>query len=59
MMYHFTFESNDLAGWIHDGTVSRDGPADGGIGVCHVDDDNLSLLAHLFTDTDELIWLHG
>lgn len=55
MKYFFTFESNDLASWIHDGTVSRDRPADGSIGVCHVDDDHLSLLAHLLTDTDELI----
>lgn len=54
-----TFECNDLAGWIHDGAVSRDGPTDGCIGVGHVDDHHLSLLAHLLPDTDELIRLHG
>lgn len=57
--YFFTFECNDLAGWIHDGAVSWDGPADGGIGVRHVDDDHLRLLAHLLSDADEFIRLHG
>ena len=54
-----TFERNDLAGRIHDGRVSRDRSTDGVGGVVHVNDDHLCRLAHLLTDTDVLIWLHG
>lgn len=54
-----TFECNDFAGRVHDGRVSRDGSADGIGGVIHVNDDHLRRLAHLLTDTDVLIWLHG
>lgn len=54
-----TFQGYDLAGRVHDGAVGRDGPADGRVGVCHVDDHHLSLLAHLLTDADELVRLHG
>lgn len=54
-----TFKCNDLAGRIHDGAVSWDGPADRCIGVRHVNDHHLSLLADLLPDTDELIRLHG
>lgn len=54
-----TFKCNDLAGWIHDGAVGRDGPADRCIGVSHINDHHLSLLADLLPDTDELIRLHG
>lgn len=54
-----TFKCNDFAGWIHNGAVGGDGPADGGVGVCHVDDHHLRLLAHFLPDTDELIRLHG
>lgn len=53
-----TFKSNDFAGWVHDGTVCRDGPADGRVGIAHVNDYNLGLFAHLFPNADELIWLH-
>lgn len=56
---YLTFQGYDLAGGIHDGAVGRDGPADGCVGVCQVDDHHLSLLAHLLTDADELVWLHG
>lgn len=58
-MHFLTFKCNHFAGWIHDGAVGRDGPADGRIGVCHVDDHHLSLLAHLLADADELVRLHG
>lgn len=54
-----TFQGYDLAGRVHDGAVGRDGPADGRVGVCHVDDHHLSLLANLLTDADELVRLHG
>lgn len=54
-----TFKCDDFAGWIHDGAVRWDGPADGCIGVGHIDDHHLSLLAHLLSDTDEFIRLHG
>lgn len=54
-----TFQGNDFAGWVHDGAVCRDGPADGIVGVGHVDDDHLGLLAHLLPHTDELVGLHG
>ena len=54
-----TFERNDLAGWIHDGAVSWDGPADRCIWVGHVNDHHLRLLAHLLPHTDELVRLHG
>lgn len=53
-----TFKSNDFAGWVHDGTVCRDGPADGRIWIAHVDDHHLGLFAHLLPDADELIRLH-
>lgn len=53
-----TFQSNDLAGGVHDGTVSRDRSPDGVGGVGHVHDHHLVLLAHLLSDADELIWLH-
>lgn len=54
-----TFKCYDLAGGIHDGAVGRDGPADGCVGVCQVNDHHLSLLAHLLTDTNKLVRLHG
>lgn len=54
-----TFEGNDFAGGVHDGAVCRDGPADGIVGVGHVNDDHLRLLAHLLPYADELVGLHG
>lgn len=54
-----TFEGDDLAGRVHDGTVSRDGTSAGVIGVGHVYDHHLVLLAHLLPDADELVRLHG
>ena len=54
-----TFECNDIAGRVHDRRLSRDGSAGGVGGVVHVNDDHLCRLAHLLTDTDVLIWLHG
>lgn len=54
-----TFQSDDFAGRIHDGTVGRDGPPDWVGGVGHVDDHHLVLLPHLLPDADELVWLHG
>lgn len=54
-----TFEGDDFAGGVHDGAVRRDGPADGVVGVGHVDDDHLGLLAHLLPYADELVGLHG
>lgn len=54
-----TFQGDDLAGWVHDGAVCRDGPADGVVGVGHVNDDHLGLLAHLLPHADELVRLHG
>lgn len=54
----FSFQSNDLAGWVHDGRVSTDGPPDRIGGVRHVNDDNLCSLTNLLSDTDELVRLH-
>lgn len=54
-----TFQGNDLAGGVHDGTVSRDGSPDRVGGVGHVHNDHLVLLAHFFPDADELVRLHG
>lgn len=54
-----TFQGYDLAGGVHDGAVGRDGPADRRVGVCHVNDHHLSLLANFLTDADELVRLHG
>lgn len=53
-----TFKCNDLAGWIHDGAVGGDRPADRCIGVRHINDHHLSLLAHLLPDADEFVRLH-
>lgn len=54
-----TFERDDFAGRVHDGAVGRDRPADGVGRVAQVDDDHLVLLAHLLSDADEAIRLHG
>lgn len=54
-----TFQGDDLAGGVHDGAVGGDGPADGVVGVGHVDDDHLGLLAHFLPHADELVGLHG
>lgn len=43
----------DLLLGMHDGAVGRDGPANDGIGVREVDDDNVGLV----TDTDERVGL--
>lgn len=54
-----TFQGDDFAGGIHDGAVGRDGPPDWVGGVRHVHDHHLVLLAHLLSDADELVRLHG
>lgn len=54
-----TFEGDDFAGRVHDGAVGRDGSADGRVGVTHVNDDHLSLLANFLPHADELVRLHG
>lgn len=54
-----TFKGNNFAGRVHDGAVCRDGPADGIVGVCHINDDNLGLLTHFLPYADELVGLHG
>lgn len=54
-----TFQGDDFACGIHDGAVSRDGPPDWVGGVRHVHDHHLVLLAHLLSDADELVRLHG
>ena len=54
-----TFEGDDLAGWVHDGTVSRDGSPDGVRRVGHVHDHHLVLITHFLPDADELVRLHG
>lgn len=50
-----TFKGNNFAGRVHDGAVCRDRPADGIVGVGHVDDDDLGLLTHFLSDADELV----
>ena len=54
-----TFQSNDFAGWIHDGWVSWDGSANWVCSVIHVNDNHLSCLAHLLPYTNELVRLHS
>ena len=54
-----TFKSNNLAGWIHDSGICTDGSPDRVGGVAHVNDDHLSCLPHLFSNTNVLVWLHG
>lgn len=54
-----TLQRNDLAGRVHDGRISRDWPTDGVVRVAEVNYHDLSRLSHLFSDTDELIRLHG
>lgn len=53
-----TFKCDDFARRVHDGAICRDGPADGGVRVRHVDDHHLCLFSDLLPDTDELIRLH-
>ena len=54
-----TFKSNNLAGWIHDSGICTDGSPDRVGGVAHVNDNHLSGLPHLLSDTDVLVGLHG
>lgn len=54
-----TFKCDDFGSGVHDGAVCRDRPADGRVGVGHVYDHHLVLLAHLLPDADELVRLHG
>lgn len=56
---YFTFQGDDLASGVHDGTVGRDWSPDWVGGVRHVHDHNLVLLTHLLSDADELVRLHG
>ena len=53
-----TFQGDDLARWIHDGRICRNGPPDGVGGVGEVNNDHLVRLAHLFADAYELVRLH-
>lgn len=57
--FKLTFKGNNFAGRVHDGTICRDGPADGIVRVGQIYDDNLGLLTHFLPDTDELVRLHG
>ena len=54
-----TFEGDHFTGWIHDRAVGRDGSADGSVGVGHVNNNHLGLFAHLLSDANEFIRLHG
>lgn len=58
-MYCLTFQGDDLAGGVHNGTVGGDRPPDWVGGVGHVHDYHLVLLTHLLSDADELVRLHG
>lgn len=59
MLQLHTFQSYHFTGWVHDGRVCRDLPADGITWVVHVYDNYLSSLSNLLTHTDEFIRLHG
>ena len=52
-------QRDHLTGGVHDGRVGTDGPPDGVGGVGHVDDDDLVVVGHLLSHTDELVTLHG
>lgn len=54
-----TFQRDDFARRVHDGAVCRDRPADRVGRIAQVDDDHLVLLAHLLSDADEAVRLHG
>lgn len=54
-----SLQCNDLRSRIHDGALSRNGPANGVIGVRHVDDDNLGSVSDFFPYADEFVTLHG
>lgn len=43
-----TLQSNNVGGGMHNGRVSANGAADGRIGICHVDDNDLLLISRLF-----------
>ena len=58
-LHTLTFQGDDFAGGVHDGTVGRDRPPDWVGGVGHVHNHHLVLLAHLLPDADELVRLHG
>ena len=54
-----TFECDNLAGWVHDGRVCGDWSADGVGSVTQVNDDHLSCVPHLLSNTNELVTLHS
>lgn len=58
MRHRHTFEGDDFAGGVHDGTVGRNRSPDWVGGIRHVHNHHLVLLAHLLTDADELVRLH-
>ena len=53
-----TFQSDDLAGRVHDRRVRGDRSPDRVGRVGHVDDDHLGGLPHLLPHADELVALH-
>ena len=53
-----TFQSNDLAGRIHNGGISGNGTTNGIGCVTEINDNDLSGLTDLLSDTDELVRLH-
>ena len=54
-----TFESNNLAGRVHDCGICRNRPPDWIGGVVHINDHDLSRISYFLSHADELVRLHG
>lgn len=59
MVFQYTFESYDFAGWIHDGWICWNGSSDGVSWIMQVNDDHLCCFTSLLSDTDKLVRFHS
>lgn len=53
-----TFKCNDFSGRIHDGRVCRNGSADGGLRVGHIDDNHLCRFSNLLSNAYKFVAFH-
>lgn len=53
-----TFQCNNIIEWVHNSRVSSDGSSLQALRVVQVDDDDLVLFSHLFSNTNVLFRLH-
>ena len=54
-----TFQRNHFRDRIHDRRIGRDGTPHWILWICHVDDDDLLLIADLLSNADKLVRLHS